>query len=101
MITPDATSNWRHWTAAFMLVQLFVIILWDIAAEKFGGNASTITVLTRDAQTSDVVVAVLIGMLMGHLTGQLWWAALVGYAIGALFSNPAGKALLGRWGLIK
>jgi putative Ca2+/H+ antiporter (TMEM165/GDT1 family) len=101
MIIPDATSNWRHVMIWYILIAGAVTIVLDAMADWLGGDKSTITVITRDAEAGDVIVALIIGIIAGHLTARLWWVAMGGVLIGALAWSPWGMALLRRWGLAK
>lgn len=62
-------TGWRKGTALFVGVGLLVVIVYDVLAAVLGGYEATISKLTLDGARERPVIALALGVLLGHL---LW-----------------------------
>jgi hypothetical protein len=65
--------NWTKWQKASIAVIFATVILvggYDLVAEYFGGNNSTISVIITYASSKIPAIPFAFGFLMGHWFGQ-------------------------------
>lgn len=59
--------NYKTATAYILVINLILLILWDVIAEIYGGNESTISVTLWEWVDAYPGLAIAFGILLGHL----------------------------------
>lgn len=89
-------SPWRKATAWVVCLTFFGVVFYDLAAAVLGGYEATISKWTLDGATVRPVIALALGVLVGHLiwprTGSVTWRIAAGVAL--VWGAAAGLWLL-------
>lgn len=59
--------HWKTMTAIVLVATAVVLVSYDVAAEVKGGNAATISQVLYHFAQSEPILAVALGILVGHL----------------------------------
>ncbi len=60
-------QTWKHITAALLGATVFILGVYDIFAEIFGGDSTTISQIILHMSQAVPIIAVAFGVLIGHL----------------------------------